>query len=160
MGQTEKEILAAAESAIDLSRYLPQMVNRLASRMNERLSEELATIDLPLSYWRILAILNWRGPCTLKELREWTVIDMSTASRAVKRLEDGGYVTRGRQSRDRRERRIQLSPAGIARYHEGWTIVSGFHAHVFADLSAQDRDRMLDMMEDALGRLNRSVWSE
>lgn len=159
MGRTERDMAEPADATLDLSRYLPQMLNRLAARMNERLAEELATIDLPLAHWRILAILNWRGACTLTEIREWTVIDLSTASRAVKRLEEGGYVTRDRQTRDRRARRIQLTAAGKARYAEGWTIVSGFHAHVFADVAPHERERMLDLMAGALQRLDRSVWS-
>jgi DNA-binding MarR family transcriptional regulator len=160
MGRTEGDMAEPAEATLDLSRYLPQMLNRLAARMNERLAEELATIDLPIAHWRILAILNWRGACTLTELREWTVIDLSTASRAVKRLEEGGYVIRDRQTRDKRARRIQLTAAGKARYIEGWTIVSGFHAHVFADTTPADRERMLDLMAGALQRLDRSVWSD
>ena len=159
MGKAERAIDASGERDLDLSRYLPQMLNRLAARMNERLAEELATIDLPIAHWRILAILNWRGPCTLKELREWTVIDLSTASRAVKRLEEEGYVMRDRQMRDKRSRLIQLTEAGKSRYREGWTIVSGFHAHVFADLSPVEHEKLLDALNDALQRLERSVWS-
>lgn len=145
---------------LDLSRYLPQMLNRFVARMNERLTEELSTIDLPLAHWRILAILNWRGACTLKEIREWTVIDLSTASRAVKRLEEEGYVTRDQELRDRRARRIELTLAGQARYAEGWQIVSGFHGHVFADMSDAERDKMLDLVKVSLDRLDRSVWMD
>ena len=46
---------------IDLTRYLPQMLNQVAARMNERLADELRTIDMPLPHWRIIAILKWRG---------------------------------------------------------------------------------------------------
>ena len=143
---------------LDLSRYLPQMLNRFVARMNERLAEELSTIELPLAHWRILAILNWRGACTLTEIRAWTVIDLSTASRAVRKLEDDGLVTRDLQLKDRRARRIQLTEAGKLRYADGWTIVSGFHAHIFADLTDSERDKVLDVIESALGRLDRSVW--
>jgi DNA-binding MarR family transcriptional regulator len=159
MGRTEPASAMIGDTQLDLSRYLPQMLNRLAARMNERLAEELATIDLPLPHWRILAILNWRGACTLKDIREWTVIDLSTTSRAVKRLEEEGYLTRARETRDRRARRIQLTEAGRARYAEGWRIVSGFHAHVFADVSSAERDRMLELMRGALSRLDQSVWN-
>lgn len=152
--------LPTESTEVDLTRYLPQMLNQVVSRMNERLAEELRTIDLPLAHWRIIAILNWRGACALKEIRQWTVIDMSTASRAVKKLEEQGIVTRDWNATDSRARQISLTPAGQARFAEGWTIVSGFHNHVFGDLAESEQLAMLGGLENALDRLGRSAWSE
>jgi len=145
---------------VDLNRYLPQMLNQVAARMNERLAEELRTIDLPLPHWRIIAILKWRGACSLKEIRQWTVIDMSTASRAVKRLEEQGHVTRDWDSSDSRSRQIGLTAQGEALFSQAWPIVAGFHHHVFGDLADGDQEAMKRVLHDALDRLGRSAWSE
>ncbi len=145
---------------IDLMRYLPQTLNQVASRMNERLTEELRTIDLPLPHWRIIAILKWRGTCSLKEVRHWTVIDTSTASRALKKLEDQGLVVRNWDSTDTRARQLSLSPEGHQRFTEAWPIVAGLHQHVFGQLSEGQEEKMIEVLQEALLRLGKSAWSE
>lgn len=145
---------------IDLARYLPQMLNQVAARMNERLAEELRTIDLPLPHWRIIAILNWRGACSLKEIRQWTVIDMSTASRAVKRLEEQGYVSRDWKSDDSRSRQISLTQKGDKLFARASPIVAGFHHYIFGDRTNEDHEAMMRVLDGALDRLGRSIWSE
>ena len=145
---------------IDLTRYLPQMLNQVAARMNERLADELRTIDMPLPHWRIIAILKWRGTCSLKEVRQWTVIDTSTASRALKRLEDQGLVVRNWDRADTRARRLSLSPEGHQRFAEAWPIVAGLHQHVFGELPEGEEDRMIAVLQEALFRLGKSAWSD
>lgn len=144
---------------VDLSEYLPHRLNQVAARMNERLAEELRTLDLPLPHWRIIAILKWRGACGLKDICQWTVIDTSTASRAMKRLEEQGYVTRDWSRSDSRSRRISLTAQGDALFDTAWPIVAGFHRFVFGDLSDDDQAAMMDILDGALGRLSKSAWS-
>lgn len=148
------------ETVVDLESYLPSLLNRLSARMNEKLAEELRTIDLPLAHWRILAILKWRGPCTLSQVREWTVIDLSTASRAVKRLEADGRVSRAWNAKDTRARQISITPSGEVLFQKAWTIVDGFHRHAFSDLSTDEHDLVLAAMDKVLTRLSRSYWSD
>ena len=160
MSNTAKNLeQATKEEDVDLSRYLPQRLNQVVARMNERLAEELRTLDLPLPQWRIIAILKWRGSCTLKEIREWTVIDLSTASRAVKRLEEQGHVTRDWDAQDARAREIRLTPKGMDLYQQAWPIVSGFHTYVFGDMEQGESDAMLGALKNALDRMGKSVWS-
>jgi len=145
---------------VDLERYLPQMLNSVSAQMNERLAQELRTIDLPLAYWRILAILRWRGDCTLKDIHSWTVIDTSTASRAVKRLEDEGALLRCWDKSDTRNRRISITEEGEAMFNRGWTIVSGFHDYLMQDLDARELELITLALEKLQYRLRRSIWDK
>ena len=154
-----KNDFPADGTEVDLAGYLPQMLNQVASRMNERLADELRTIGLPLPHWRIIAILKWRGACGLKDIRQWTVIDMSTASRAVKRLEQQGYVTRDWNETDSRSRSIKLTPQGDALFERAWPIVAGLHRHIFSGLSDNDQQAMMRVLDKAMVRLGKSAWA-
>ena len=144
---------------VDLPRYLPHLLNSVSAQMNERVAQELRTIDLPLAHWRFLAILRWRGACTLKDIYSWTVIDTSTASRAVKRLEEEGALERRWDTGDSRARRITITAQGEAVFERGWAIVSGFNAHLFAGLSDDEKERMTQLLELLDTRLGQSVWT-
>lgn len=142
-----------------LEGHFPHILNMTSASLNARLARELKTIDLPLAHWRILAILAWKGDCTLSDIRHWTVIDTSTLSRAVDRLEKEGLVKRAWQTEDSRFREIRLTVAGEAVFHKAWAIVRGFHAYVLADVSAEDLETTRRVLNRIRGTLEESPFS-
>jgi DNA-binding MarR family transcriptional regulator len=91
---------------------------------------------------------------------QWTVIDTSTASRALKRLEEQGYVTRSWDRADTRSRRLGLSLEGHRLFAEAWPIVAGLHQHVFGHLPVEEQEHMGELLQGALFRLGKSAWSD
>ncbi|HUP53754.1 MAG TPA: MarR family transcriptional regulator [Longimicrobiales bacterium] len=67
---------------------------------------------------RILGLLDEDDPAMVTELAEVMGVTASTMSLNLKRLEEGGWITRDRDPADRRVMNVRLSPAG-ARIREG-----------------------------------------
>ncbi|GAA1251097.1 hypothetical protein GCM10009665_47240 [Kitasatospora nipponensis] len=60
------------------------------------------------------------APVTTKQVAELTGLTSGSATRLVDRLERGGYVTRRRDTTDRRRVMVELVPAAMARFGALW----------------------------------------
>jgi MarR family transcriptional regulator, organic hydroperoxide resistance regulator len=100
---------------IDLSDYLPHLVNRVGAIMAEQFGQEtLAPHALSIAMWRALAVLAANGRQRQIDLADLTSIDASTLSRIVTRLVHLGLVTRTRSKSSNREVIVALSANGDA----------------------------------------------
>lgn len=100
----------ARRKKLELSEYLPYLVNRLGSALVMRFSEDaLARHDLSIAMWRVLVALSDNGPRRQIDLSEITSIDVSTLSRLITRLVQMGLVTRARSNHNNREVTVALT---------------------------------------------------
>ena len=100
---------------IDLSDYLPYLVNRVGTIMAEQFgAETLAPHGLSIAQWRVLAVLAAKGRQRQIDLADLTSIDASTLSRIVTRLVALGIATRARSMSSNREVAVALSAKGSA----------------------------------------------
>jgi MarR family transcriptional regulator, organic hydroperoxide resistance regulator len=110
MGETVKNTFK-----VNLSDYLPYLVNRVGSILAEQFSAEtLAPHGLSIALWRVLAVLAANGRQRQIDLADFTSIDASTLSRIVTRLVALGLVTRARSASSNREVAVALSAKGGA----------------------------------------------
>jgi DNA-binding MarR family transcriptional regulator len=100
---------------LDLSDYLPYLVNRVGNIIADQFGEEaLAPHGLSIAMWRVMAVLGSTGGQRQIDLADLTSIDSSTLSRLVTRLVRIGLVTRTRSASSNREVAVKLSPKGDA----------------------------------------------
>jgi len=100
---------------LDLSDYLPYLVNRVGNIIADQFGEEaLARHGLSIAMWRVMAVLASTGGQRQIDLADLTSIDSSTLSRLVSRLVRVGLVTRTRSTSSNREVAVKLSPKGDA----------------------------------------------
>jgi DNA-binding MarR family transcriptional regulator len=104
---------AVHRSSLDLSEYLPYLINRVGSALAVHFTEHpLAAHGLSIAMWRVLAVLSSNGGQRQIDLAELTSIDASTLSRLVSRLVRMGLVTRTRSTNSSREVLVSLSRKG------------------------------------------------
>ena len=107
-------------SRLDLLRFVPFRLNRLAAEVSNALSVEYQVryrLDIP--EWRVLATLGFRSdPCSAQYISDCTRTHKSTISRAVTALTERQLVERVENADDRREFRLRLSRKGRALYEE------------------------------------------
>ena len=105
------------------SLLLNQFVPYLMANLSKRISDSCATIyegefNLSISEWRILARLAESERHNSRTLGEITFMDKSKVSRAVKLLDEKGYLLREKDGADNRVTYLSLSAAGHKLYRQ------------------------------------------
>ncbi|MET0791414.1 MAG: MarR family winged helix-turn-helix transcriptional regulator [Polyangiaceae bacterium] len=86
---------------------------RQATRQITQLyDEELAAVDLRVTQYSLLSVLDRHGPTTLNELARALVMDRSTLGHNLRPLERAGLVSLAFDPEDKRARRLALSARG------------------------------------------------
>ena len=123
---------------LDLSEYLPYLINRIGSALVERMQKELSPHDLSIAMWRVLAVLSDTDKQRQIDLAEMTAIDVSTMSRLVSRLIKMGLVSRVRSDTNNREVTVELTAKGRALVNRLIPIARKMERAAIAGLSPND----------------------
>jgi DNA-binding MarR family transcriptional regulator len=98
---------------LDLSEYLPYLLNRVGAALVERFTgEALDAAHLTIGMWRLLVVMSNHARTRQVDLAKLTSIEVSTVSRLVTRLMHRGLVTRSRSATSSREVVVDLSAKG------------------------------------------------
>jgi DNA-binding MarR family transcriptional regulator len=140
---------------LDLFRFVPFRLNRLAAEVSAALSSEYQErygLDIP--EWRVLATLGFRhDACSAQYIAHCTRTHKSTISRAVTTLMARQLVERVENTHDRREFRLRMTRKGKALYEELIPRLKRKEQAILSCLSAQER-RDFALM---LGKIERSL---
>ena len=124
---------------LDLSEYLPYLVNRVGSIVADQFgTEALAPHGLSIAMWRVMAVLAATGGQRQIDLAELTSIDVSTLSRLVSRLVRNSVVTRTRSANSNREVAVKLSPKGHTLVGRLIPIALEYESEAISGLSVTD----------------------
>ena len=96
---------------MELSTYLPYLVNRVGQRFITDITPILNEVGVDIQSWRVLIALYQRGGQPVGALSELTSINFSTLSRLLDRMEMKDLVHRRRGS-DARSFTVELTKAG------------------------------------------------
>jgi DNA-binding MarR family transcriptional regulator len=140
---------------LDLFRFVPFRLNRLAAEVSAALSSEYQErygLDIP--EWRVLATLGFRDDaCSAQFISRCTRTHKSTISRAVTTLMTRQLVERVENEDDRREFRLRMTRKGKALYEELIPRLKRKEQAILSCLSAQERKHFAFM----LGKIERSL---
>jgi DNA-binding MarR family transcriptional regulator len=141
--------------ALDLFRFVPFRLNRLAAEVSAALSSEYQErygLDIP--EWRVLATLGFRNDaCTAQYISHCTRTHKSTISRAVTALMRRKIIERVANDDDRREFALQLTRKGRALYEELIPRLLHKEQQILSSLSAQERKSFAAL----LGKIERKL---
>ena len=142
-------------SRLDLFRFVPFRLNRLAAEVSAALSTEYhARYGLDIPEWRVLATLGFRDDaCSAQYIAHCTRTHKSTISRAVTALMTRQLVERVENEDDRREFALRMTRKGKALYHELIPRLKRKEQDILSCLSAQERkdfERLLGKIEKGL----------
>jgi DNA-binding MarR family transcriptional regulator len=99
--------------ALDLPQFVPFRLNRLAVAASEYLSVIYRDrFGLGIPEWRVLVTVGPRRDCTAQYIAASTRMHKTRVSRAVAALARRGWIARVPSTRDGREVRLKLTPAG------------------------------------------------
>jgi DNA-binding MarR family transcriptional regulator len=154
-----------ADTRLDLLRFVPFRLNRLAAEVSSALSAEYqARYGLDIPEWRVLATLGFRRePCSAQYISHCTRTHKSTISRAVTALMRRRLVERVENADDRREYRLRMTRKGKALYEELIPRLLRKEQEMLACLSAQERKdfaRLLGKIEQSLDLVQTSAEAD
>jgi DNA-binding MarR family transcriptional regulator len=140
---------------LDLFKFVPFRLNRLAAEVSSALSGEYQEhygLDIP--EWRVLATLGFRNDaCSAQYIAHCTRTHKSTISRAVTALMKRQMVERVENADDRREFRLRLTRRGKALYEELIPRLLRKEQEILSCLSAQERKQLALL----LGKIEQSL---
>ena len=149
------EALQTAKSRLDLFKFVPFRLNRLAAQVSSALAveyQERHGLDIPA--WRVLATLGFRNDaCSAQYISQCTRTHKSTISRAVTSLMQRKLVERVENADDRREFRLQMTAKGKTLYEELIPQLLRREQEILACLSAQERKQLSAL----LGKIEQSL---
>ena len=140
---------------LDLFRFVPFRLNRLAAEVSAALSGEYRQrygLDIP--EWRVLATLGFRDDaCSAQYIAHCTRTHKSTISRAVTTLMERQLIERVENADDRREFALRMTRKGKALYQELIPRLLRREQEILSCLSAQERKEFAAL----LGKIERSL---
>jgi DNA-binding MarR family transcriptional regulator len=140
---------------LDLFRFVPFRLNRLAAEVSAALSGEYQQrygLDIP--EWRVLATLGFRdGACSAQYIAHCTRTHKSTISRAVTALMTRQLVERVENADDRREFALRMTRKGNALYEKLIPALKRKEQEILSCLSARERQEFAQM----LGKIESSL---
>jgi DNA-binding MarR family transcriptional regulator len=148
-------------STLDLFRFAPFRLNRLAAEVSAALSSEYRErygLDVP--EWRVLATLGFRNDaCSAQYIAHCTRTHKSTISRAVTALMRRQLVERVENEDDRREFKLRMTRKGKALYRKLIPRLLRREQEILSCLSPQERKdfaQLLGKIEKSLGLVQTS----
>jgi DNA-binding MarR family transcriptional regulator len=147
-GPREETSLRRKASRLDLFRFVPFRLNRLAAEVSNALSGEYqARYGLDIPEWRVLATLGFRNDaCSAQYISDCTRTHKSTISRAVTALMERQIVERVENAEDRREYRLRLTRKGRALYEELIPRLLRKEQDILSCLSASERKQFAALL--------------
>jgi len=154
-GSREETSARRKASRLDLFRFVPFRLNRLAAEVSNALSSEYqARYGLDIPEWRVLATLGIRNDaCSAQYISDCTRTHKSTISRAVTALMERQIVERVENAEDRREFRLRLTRKGRSLYEELIPRLLRKEQEILSCLSASERKQFAML----LGRIEKSL---
>ena len=129
--------------------YLLYLLARASSAASGGFHARLEERGVPVSTWRVLAVLHGAGEVTLGELSARCLFKQPTMTKIVDRLEAQGLVQRSAGTDDRRQRFVRLSEPGRAKVS---SLVADARAHEARLLAGYAADEV-DVLKRALREL-------
>ena len=112
---------------------------KITALWQKKLSEVLAKFGITQTQYAILASLQWfeekREPTTQTHLVEHTKLDKMTLSKAIRRLEEDGFVAREDSSTDSRAINVNFTPRGRGLIQKAIVAIENTDEEFFASLS-------------------------
>lgn len=117
-------------------------VQRAARALARKFDDALRPLDLTNGQFSLLMSLNRPEPASMGSVAHLLAMDRTTLTAALKPLEKRGLLEVLTDAKDRRQRRLKLTDAGLALLARAVPIWTGTHAQVDAALGEGRPDRL------------------
>lgn len=108
----------------------------------------LATSGVNEQKWRVLRVLQERGPLELSQVAAEAVLLLSSLTRMVGPMVDEGLISRMTPPEDRRKTVVAITPAGLALVNAHAGHSAAILGQIEAEFGRKRLEALLDLLED------------
>ena len=108
----------------------------------------LATSGVNEQKWRVLRVLQERGPLELSQVAGEAVLLLSSLTRMVGPMVDEGLVSRMTPPEDRRKTVVAITPAGLALVQAHAAQSAAILGRIETEFGKKQLEALLDLLED------------
>jgi DNA-binding MarR family transcriptional regulator len=132
----------------ELENFLPYRLSLLTNTISQGIAQSYRkNHDISVIEWRILAVLGRFPGLSASEVVERTVMDKVAISRAVKNLEEKGYLERRTDEADRRRQNLFLTAdAGQPVLSEVVPLARGYEVALLDTLGRKETENLFSVM--------------
>ena len=139
--------------AHDDERYFGYVVTDTARLLRTVFDRRVRGLGLTRAQCVVLARLKRRPGLSQSEIADLLEVEKATAGRLIDRLEDGGWVERRPDPKDRRVNRLHLTSHAEALHATFWPIAEMTVADALRDLSDDEQRLLTDLLLRVKGSL-------
>ncbi len=110
------------------------------------MAQKLAPLRIGYGQFPFLSYLNRCGTSSQEEISRALVFDKATTARAIRKLEELGYVTRRVASDDHRRYEVSITESGRAAAVEIRSILRDWNRQLTAGFIAEERKMAFDLL--------------
>lgn len=148
---TEPRPAAFKPDAFKLEEYLPYRLSLLSNTISQGVAQRYQRDhDISVIDWRVIVVLGRYPGSTASEVVEKTAMDKVSISRAVRSLQDKGFLQRSIDRSDRRRQRLFLTRGRGKQVLEAIVpLAAAYETELISTLDANERMAL----ENLLGKL-------
>ena len=136
-----------------LDRHIFYLFGQIYGRRDQQLAKSLRAFRISVPQYRVLAALTDLGSCTINRLSDLTVVDRTTLSRTLDRMEKNGLVARKRVEADKRSYEIRLTAGGHAMFRRIWPVLDYHNTRAVAGLSRRELVRLRQTIDKMIANV-------
>ena len=130
------------------------LIARTSGRYALDMQRILKSVGMDIPRWRALMILREYNPSSVSEIAERAVIQLSTVTRVVQRLQKQGLVRLSSRKSDGRKTDVTLTPKGHAAVEKVRECASRIYRLAFHDFSASEIRQLNSLLRRAFANLD------
>jgi DNA-binding MarR family transcriptional regulator len=147
--------LAPSLGEIGLNNFAPYLMNRIMTRWNTNVAQELKDFDITTTQMRALAVLSVSSSVTINELSVFAVTEQSTMSRTLDSLEEQGYIRRQARPDDMRVRDVSITAKGRSAFEKVWPMLYHMLLEMFDGVEEDEYRNFLGTLHKVLRNIRK-----
>lgn len=133
----------------DIDSYLAFLLAKASHSVSSALHEQLRSKGVSIGTWRILAVLSG-GSRTVSELASMVLLNQSTLSKALDKLEQQGLVVRERDPSARRQVNLSITDEGEAFVVKMLPLMKSHERQSFAHLNSKEQRQLVALLQKTI----------
>ena len=126
--------------------YIGVVIADAARLLRTAFDRRVRALGITRAQWLVLTRLHRHPGASQSELADMMEVERASAGRMIDRLEANGWVQRRAERRDRRIKRVYLTPEAERVHRRIWRVAEATVDDALADLSAQESAQLMQLL--------------